>query len=65
MSTWLDDITDPAIRQAYKIVGNQPAWALRNMVRALESLPMLNTAEDNKRLEAAKFLLRRPRRIKQ
>jgi hypothetical protein len=40
------------------VVGNQPDWALRNMVRALSSLPLLNTPEDNQRLEAAKLVLR-------
>lgn len=44
--------------QAWSIIGNQPNWALRNMIRALESLPWLNTAEDNERLEAAKICLR-------
>ena len=58
MSTWLDDL--PAdLRAAYRIVGNQDRASLRNMVRALESLPLLNTADDDKRLAAAKLILRR------
>jgi hypothetical protein len=44
--------------QAKQLVGNQPTWALRNMVKALKMLPALNTAEDNERLEAAKFILK-------
>lgn len=46
------------IEQAKKIVGNQPRWAIKNMVYALELLPLLNTAEDEQRLEAGKFLLK-------
>lgn len=55
------------IEQAKRIVGNQPAWALRNMVKALKMLPWLNTAEDIQRLQAAKIVLRdraRERRTK-
>lgn len=44
--------------QAKQLVGNQPTWALRNMVKALKMLPALNTAEDNERLEAAQFILK-------
>jgi hypothetical protein len=40
--------------EAKKIVGNQPTWALKNMVKALNMLPWLNTAEDELRLKAAK-----------
>jgi len=43
---------------AWKIVGNQPKWALRNMVKALEMLPALNTPEDNERLQAAKIAVK-------
>jgi hypothetical protein len=35
------------IEEAKKIVGNQPTWALKNMVKALNMLPWLNTAETN------------------
>ena len=44
--------------QAQKISGNQPRWALKNMIKALEMLPALNTAEDNLRLKAAKIVLK-------
>jgi len=46
--------------EAKKIVGNQPTWAIKNMVVAL-SLPIskfLNTNEDNQRLLAAKIVLK-------
>jgi len=44
--------------QAKKIVGNQPRWALKNMVVALNLMPRLNTKEDNQRLQAAKIVLK-------
>lgn len=46
------------IEEAKKIVGNQPTWALKNMVKALKMLPALNTAEDEERLVAAKVVLK-------
>ena len=46
------------IEEAKKIVGNQPTWALKNMVKALQMLPALNTAEDEIRLIAAKIVLK-------
>lgn len=46
------------IRRAHSIVGNQPRYALRNMVKALSMLPRLNTVEENERLAAAKIVLR-------
>lgn len=39
--------------QAKKIVGNQPTWVLRNMIKALQFAPWLNTPIDNERLRAA------------
>lgn len=44
--------------KAKRIVGNQATWALKNMVKALKILPLLNTSEDNERLEAAQIILR-------
>jgi hypothetical protein len=44
--------------EARKIVGNQPTWALQNMVKALKMLPLLNTAEDELNLQAAKIVLK-------
>jgi hypothetical protein len=46
------------IEEAKKIVGNQPTWALKNMVKALKMLPALNTAEDELNLQAAKIVLK-------
>jgi hypothetical protein len=46
------------LEEAKKIVGNQPTWALKNMVKALNMLPWLNTAEDKERLVAAKIVLK-------
>lgn len=46
------------IEEAKKIVGNQPTWALKNMVKALKMLPALNTAEDELNLEAAKVVIK-------
>lgn len=45
------------IKEAKQIVGNQPTWALKNMVRALTMFRGLNTEEENRRLEAAKVVL--------
>jgi hypothetical protein len=44
--------------EAKKIVGNQPAWALKNMVKALNMMTWKNTPEDWQRLEAAKIVLK-------
>jgi len=45
------------LEQAKKIVGNQPRWALKNMVKALNMHSWLNTPEENERLQAAKIVL--------
>jgi hypothetical protein len=44
--------------QAKSIVGNQPDWALKNMVKALKMMPLLNTAADEERLAAALVVLK-------
>lgn len=46
------------LEQAKRIVGNQPLWALRNMIKALKMMPFLNTSEDSERLKAAQVVLR-------
>ena len=46
------------IEEAKEIVGNQPTWALRNMVKALKMLPLMNTAQDEKRLSAAVMVIK-------
>ena len=47
-----------SIKEAKKIVGNQPKWVLRNMVKALNMHPWLNDDNDKQRLEAAKLILK-------
>ena len=44
--------------EAKKIIGNQPRWAVKNMVKALSMHSWLNTPEENKRLAAGKIILR-------
>ncbi len=46
------------IEEAKRIVGNEPTYALRNMVKALDMLPWLNTDDDLERQEAARVVLR-------
>jgi hypothetical protein len=46
------------INQAKEIIGNQPTWALKNMVKALSMMPWRNTREDEKRLEAALMVIK-------
>tara|TARA_R110001599_G_scaffold165908_1_gene355293 strand:+ start:92 stop:256 length:165 start_codon:yes stop_codon:yes gene_type:complete len=46
------------LEQARKIVGNQPMFALRNMVKALKMCQWLNTEADWERLKAAQLILR-------
>ena len=45
-------------QEAWKIIGNQPSWAIRNMVTALSMHQWLNTPEDKRRLEAGKIALK-------
>lgn len=58
--TWLDDLkkSNPKKAADYAIVGNQSTANLRKMVKALSMHSWGNTAEDNKRLEAAKRILK-------
>lgn len=58
MGTWIDDISDPKLRACYRVVGNQPRWALRNMVKALETFPYARTQEEDRLLSAARYVLR-------
>ena len=44
--------------QAWKIIGNQPKWAIKNMIKALNMSPWLNTDKDKLRLAAAKIGLK-------
>ena len=40
----------------------KPTWELRAIIKALSSIPFLNTDEDNKRLEQAQIVLYERRR---
>ena len=51
------------LQDAIKLVSPGDPF-LRNMVKALESMPYLNTQDDNLRLQAAKLVLRNRRKIK-
>ena len=47
------------LQEAKKIVGNQPKWAIKNMVKALSLHSWHNTPEENERLEAGKLVLKK------
>jgi len=44
-------------QEAKKIIGNQPRWAIHNMILALTMCQWLNTSTENQRLEAAKIVI--------
>ena len=44
--------------QAWKIIGNQPKYAIKNMIKALTMHSWLNTDKDKLRLKAAKICLK-------
>ena len=44
-------------KEAQKILGNKALWELVRMKRALSHLELLNTEEENKRLEAVKVMI--------
>jgi|TARA_R100000093_G_scaffold66799_1_gene38029 hypothetical protein len=46
------------LSEASKIVGNQPRWAIKNMVKALSMLSLFNTPAENERLEAGLLILK-------
>ena len=46
------------IERAREILGDRARFELTHMRRALSSFPMLNSEEENERLEAVKVLLR-------
>lgn len=45
------------VAEAKKILGNQPTWAIKNMVKALNMAPWLNSAADKERLAAGLIIL--------
>lgn len=60
----VDDIFDMhrvksmSVQEAQDHLGDRPVWELKNMKRALSSMPLLNTPEDDKRLRAVTVLLK-------
>jgi hypothetical protein len=44
--------------EAQKILGNRVKWELQNMKKALLIMAVLNTPEENERLEACKVMLK-------
>jgi len=44
--------------KAEKILGDRDTWELQNMKRALSNMQVLNTEEENERLEAVKVILK-------
>tara|TARA_B100001057_G_scaffold489249_1_gene575144 strand:- start:1182 stop:1349 length:168 start_codon:yes stop_codon:yes gene_type:complete len=47
-----------SVQEAWNIVGNQPRWAIKNMVKALGMFTAIHTPEEKLRLEAAKICLK-------
>lgn len=50
--------------EAKEILGDRAGWELQNMKKALTMFPILNTPEENLRLEAVKIQLRLRRLMK-
>tara|TARA_R100000479_G_scaffold133704_2_gene71058 strand:+ start:6066 stop:6254 length:189 start_codon:yes stop_codon:yes gene_type:complete len=46
------------LEKAKQIVGNQPIWAIKNMVKALQMCRLLNTKEEERRLLAGQIILK-------
>lgn len=46
------------IKEAEDILGDRATWELQHMKRALSMLQLLNSPEENKRLEAVKVMLK-------
>lgn len=44
--------------KAREILGDRATWELKNMKKALSSFPILNSEEENERLEAVKVMLK-------
>jgi len=47
-----------SVKEAWSIVGNQPRWAIKNMVKALSMCDAINTEEEELRLHAARIRLK-------
>jgi len=46
-------------QEAQKILGDRADWELKNMLKALSMFTILNTDEENERLEAVKIMLKK------
>ena len=46
-------------QKARQILGDRATWELKNMRKALSMLSILNTPEEDERLEAVKTMLKR------
>jgi uncharacterized membrane protein len=44
-------------RRAVQLIGNQPMWAIRNMAKALNLASLMNTPEEDERLQAAQWAI--------
>ena len=42
-------------------INQQPTWALKNIIKSLSTMSLLNTEQENKRLELAKQVLKNRR----
>ena len=51
------------VSEAKDYLGDRPRWELLNMKRALTSMPLLNTDDDNKRLKAVTIMLMQGRQV--
>jgi len=49
------------MNKASEILGDRAIWELRNMKKALETFQILNTEEENQRLEAVNTILKNKR----
>jgi len=47
------------LQEARSLLGNRPIWELKTIIKALNMLPLLNSVEDNRRLEAAQIMLKK------
>jgi len=51
------------LKEAYAILGDRNTWELRNMKKALSIMALLNSPEENERLEAVKIMLKSQEKI--
>lgn len=48
-----------SFQEYVKLLSKRPRWELLNMKKALSIMAILNTPDENNRLQAVKFCLRR------